>query len=298
MTMKNDMIFFSKDGQGLTSTSADHVANLAKEMIRGLETALSNMAFYSVSVSLIVSETSELMSKGRDSEELADVPRKLTAIAKAKSLIAWLREAIKAKERMLKEVSDMTDEDYMELKGIKPVEYVAPAPALTEDEYYASLTLDERNRYYELETFAAVLGKAIHPEGSFATARERMLATILNPRKAVGQGRDTVIYAYEPSLDEKEVDDLYFKLQKQYREAQAGLNAIKFGCQKAVKESELEYASEVALRRKRFMDEQQRIADEAAVYRKERARAIGNYKIVIPQSLSGIYDEVTQLGKK
>ena len=281
--MKNDMIFFSKDGQGLTSTSADHVANLAKEMIRGLETALSNMAFYSVSVSLIGSETSELMSKGRDSEELADVPRKLTAIAKAKSLIAWLREAIKAKERMLKEVSDMTDEDYMELKGIKPVEYVAPAPALTEDEYYASLTLDERNRYYELETFAAVLGKAIHPEGSFATARERMLATILNPRKAVGQGRDTVIYAYEPSLDEKEVDDLYFKLQKQYRE---------------VKESELEYASEVALRRKRFMDEQQRIADEAAVYRKERARAIGNYKIVIPQSLSGIYDEVTQLGKK
>ena len=239
MTMKNDMIFFSKDGQGLTSTSADHVANLAKEMIRGLETALSNMAFYSVSVSLIGSETSELMSKGRDSEELADVPRKLTAIAKAKSLIAWLREAIKAKERMLKEVSDMTDEDYMELKGIKPVEYVAPAPALTEDEYYASLTLDE-----------------------------------------------------------KEVDDLYFKLQKQYREAQAGLNAIKFGCQKAVKESELEYASEVALRRKRFMDEQQRIADEAAVYRKERARAIGNYKIVIPQSLSGIYDEVTQLGKK
>ena len=32
--MKKDMIFFSADGNGLTSTSANHIANLAKEKIR------------------------------------------------------------------------------------------------------------------------------------------------------------------------------------------------------------------------------------------------------------------------
>lgn len=33
--MEKDM-FFSQDGKGLTSTSANHVADMAKEMIRSL----------------------------------------------------------------------------------------------------------------------------------------------------------------------------------------------------------------------------------------------------------------------
>lgn len=292
------MIFFSKDGSGLTSTSADHVANLAKEMIRGLEASLAGMAFYSTSVSLIGSDKSELLCNGVGTDELAGIQPKLHAIAKAKSLIAWLREAIKAKERLLNEATRMSENDYMLLKGIKRVEHQLPAPPLTEEDYYASLSVDERNRYYELETLAAVLGKAIHPDGLFAVARDRLMLAMLNPHKPVGEGRDTMIYAYSPTLDAQDVEDVYFKLQKQYREAQASLNAIKFECQKAVKESEVEYAAEVARIRKLNQDESQLIADEANLYRKEQVRAIGNYKIVIPQSLRGIYDEVTQLGKK
>ena len=45
--MKKDTIFFSEDGKGLTSTSANHVANLAKEMISDLETSLEAMSLYS-----------------------------------------------------------------------------------------------------------------------------------------------------------------------------------------------------------------------------------------------------------
>lgn len=51
--MKKDMIFFSTEGKGLTSTSANHIANLAKEMVREIETFVSGLTLYSTSVVLI-----------------------------------------------------------------------------------------------------------------------------------------------------------------------------------------------------------------------------------------------------
>lgn len=296
--MDKDMIFFATDGQGLTSTSANHVANLAKEMIRGLESSLASLTLFSTSVSLIGSETSDLLTQGAQAGELADVQRKLHTVAKAKSLIAWLREAIKAKERLLKEAESMTNADYIKLKGLEEVKTPKSRHALTEDEYSASLSMNERNRYYELETLAAVLGKAIHPDGSFAEAREKLNTRLHQPRDVKGDGRDTLIYSYTPTVDPQAVEDLYFKLQKQYREAQSRLNVIKFECQKAVKASEVAAATIYANELDRFTEYNQRISAERTAYVKERVREIGDYKIIIPQSLQEIYDEVSHLGKK
>lgn len=296
--MDKDMVFFSTDGQGLTSTSANHIANLAKEMIRGLEASLSSLSLYSTSVSLIGSDKSNLLAQGAGDSELIDVQRKLHAIAKAKSLIAWLREAIKAKERMLKEVESMSTDDYIKLKGLQPLKFPTRGEALTEDDYYASLSLDERNRYYELETLSAVLGKAIHPDGAFANARDNLISRMSHPRDVKGDGRDTLIYSYIPTVDPQEVESLYFILQKQYREAQARLNAIKFECQKAVKESEVAVATEYARKIDEVDNYAKRVSADKAAYIKERVREIGDYKILIPQSLQGIYEEVSHLGKK
>lgn len=295
--MEKDMIFFSKDGKGLTSTSANHVANLAKEMIRGLESSLDTLTLYSTSVSLIGSDKADQLTEGADAGELGDVSRKLHAVAKAKSLIAWLREAIKAKERMISETEMMCNAEYIKLKGLEPIKFVDCRQALTEDEYYASLTLDERNRYYELETLSAVLGKAIHPNGSFAEARRQFEACIRKPNQVKGEGRDALIYNFKPSVGAEEVEEVYFKLQKQYREAQASLNAIKYECQKAVKASQIEVATEYANEQAKANDYVERINAERAAYIKERVREIGDLKIVIPQSLQEIYDIVTHLGK-
>lgn len=296
--MDKDMIFFSNDGQGLTSTSANHIANLAKEMIRGLEASLGSLTLYSTAVSLIGSETSDVLTKGSQPDKLKDVPRKLHAISKAKSLIAWLREAIKAKERLLGEATAMTNSDYIKLKGLEEIKRPEEGHALTEDEYFASLTLDERNRYYELETLSAVLGKAIHPDGSFANAREQLNERLQQPREVKGDGRDTLIYSYSPTVDPQEVEDLYFHLQKQYREAQSRLNAMKFECQKAVKSSEVAVSTEYARELEKFTEYYQNISAERTAYIKKRVREIGDYKIMIPQSLQEIYNEVAHLGKK
>lgn len=51
--MQKDLVFFKKEGEegvALTSTSANHIANMAKEYIQGMETQLNNVSFLNVGV--------------------------------------------------------------------------------------------------------------------------------------------------------------------------------------------------------------------------------------------------------
>ena len=296
--MKKDMIFFSTEGKGLTSTSANHIANLAKEMVREIETSLSGLTLYSTSVSLIGNDSVDTLKEGDKAEVLENVKAQLHTIAKANSLIAWLREAIKAKDRLLKEVEELSTDDFMEQKGIEIPKMPKKGVALTEDAYYASLSLEERNRFYSLEALASVLGKAVHPDGALANAREQLNERLKNPKAVNGAGRDALIYTYTPTVESDMVDKVYFAIQKEFRETQASLNAIKFDCQKAVKESEIEVQTAYADACNKYQAELTRIQNDMSIYKKVRVREIGNLKIVIPDSLSHIYEEVANLGKK
>lgn len=296
--MKKDMIFFSTEGKGLTSTSANHIANLAKEMIREIETSLSGLTLYSTSVALIGNDSADTLKEGDKAEALENVKTRLHTIAKANSLIAWLREAIKAKDRLLKEAEELSADDFMEHKGIEKPKMPKKGIALTEDAYYASLSLDERNRFYSLEALASVLGKAVHPDGALANAREQLNERLKNPKTVEGAGRDALIYTYTPTVELEMVDKVYFAVQKEFREIQASLNAIKFDCQKAVKESEIEVQTAYADACNKYQAELTRIQNDMAIYKKERVREIGNFKIVIPNSLTDIYQQVAHLGKK
>ena len=54
--MQKVLVFFKKEGEegvALTSTSANHIANLAKEYIQGVETQLNNISFFNVEVALV-----------------------------------------------------------------------------------------------------------------------------------------------------------------------------------------------------------------------------------------------------
>ena len=92
-------VFFAENG--LTSTSANHIANLAKEAYQNLENELNSICFYTTKVSLLGTSTKEVLHYGN---QLIDVT-KLDKIAELKSLIAWLREAIKAKEQLTRNVN-------------------------------------------------------------------------------------------------------------------------------------------------------------------------------------------------
>lgn len=296
--MDKDLIFFSAEGKGLTSTSANHVANMAKEMIRTLEARLAAMVFYSTEVSLIGSGSVNVLRNGADADDVKNVSAMMHRVAEAKSLIAWLREAIKAKDRLMRRTEDLSLEEFAKLEGIKIPEVPVMESALTEDEYYGSLSLEERNRYYELETLAAVIGEEIHPGGHFAEARASLTERFSKPHDVKGDGRDTLIYTFIPSVSETIVEDTYFSLQKQYREAQARLNSIKYDCRKAVMESEVRVKTEYAEAIKRYNAERQLLEAELAKDIRKRVKEIADYRIVIPASLKNIYDDVSRLGKK
>lgn len=298
MLMKKDMIFFSPDGEGLTSTSANHIANMAKEMIRNLDSSVANLVFYTTEVSLIGVDSRNVLQQGSTDADVLSVAGRLRIIAQAKSLIAWLREAIKARERLINEAESLTLEDYAKEKGITLEKEPEMGTALTEDDYYASLSLDERNRYYELETLAAVIGEEIHPGGHFAEARAALTERFSKPHEVKGDGRDTLIYTFTPSVNDTIVEDTYFSLQKQYREAQARLNSIKYNCRKAVMESEVKVKTEYAEAMKRHNAERRLLEAELAKDIRKRVKEIAEYRIIIPASLKNIFDDVSRLGKK
>ncbi len=295
--MKKDMIFFSPGGRGLTSTSANHIANMAKEMVRTIEAELENLVFYSTEVSLIGNDTATMLSRGVDEETVMATSDKLHRVARAKSLIAWLREAIKARERLINEAEALSMEEYARIEGIEIPGAPERGESLSADDYYAGLSLDERNRYYELETLAAVIGKEVHPGGHFADAREALSMRALNPHEVKGDGRDTLIYSYSPTVGPELVESAYFGLQKQYREAQARLNAIKHECERAVTDSAVKAQTEYVRATEKWNGEMEQLRARRGEYIKKKVKEYGDMKIIIPPTLEGIYEEVSHLGK-
>lgn len=118
--MQKDLVFFKKEGEegvALTSTSANHIANMAKEYIQGMETQLNNVSFLNVEVGLISANAHNVIQEGTSREVLSLIPSMLESIAQAKSLIAWLREAIKAKNDLIDGLQSVSLDDWCEECG-------------------------------------------------------------------------------------------------------------------------------------------------------------------------------------
>ena len=84
-------------------SSNKHFERYEKERIADLESWLANISFTNTTISLIGSSEKSLIESGITEEELKSIPEKIIEVANMKSLIAWLREAIKAKERLYEE---------------------------------------------------------------------------------------------------------------------------------------------------------------------------------------------------
>lgn len=297
--MQKDLVFFRKEGEqgvALTSTSANYIANLAKEYIQSMESDLNNICFTDITVGLINSD-SKLIQSGISADNLNDVPNILERIAKAKSLIAWLREAIKAKENIGKKIDSLTTEDYCKEKGIEHPRCPKQESHLTEEEYYSSLSVSERNRYYQLETIAAVIGKYIHPMGVLSEARKDLKDKVRHPYSVVGTGRDTLVYHNTPTVTETDVDFVFFELQKRHREVQAQLNSIKHECDLAIDASINEVLTKFSAAHEEYKNEVGQITIDFMAWKEAKRQEYSKLKIIIPNSLMEIYQNINSLGK-
>lgn len=298
--MQKDLVFFKKEGEegvALTSTSANHIANLAKEYIQSVETLLNNICFFNIEVALVGSNGANIIQTGGTSEVLNNLQSLLGGVAQAKSLIAWLREGIKAKENLMKDLQNIGLEDWCKENGLAYPEAPKRGHVLTEVEYYASLPIKERNRYYQLETEAAVLGKYIHPDGHLSDARKELKDKLQHPHEVDGKGRDALIYTYTPTVNVAEVDNVFFELQKKHREVQAQLNAMKYNCEQAINESTSKVNTEYMIASQKYQAELKDILGAFKTWNDEKSQEYSKLKIVVPNSLLGIYNTINSLGK-
>lgn len=293
--MKKDITFFGENG--LTTTSANHIANLCKEAYKALEDALKRVCFYTTKVKLLGSDTSDTLKKGSNIYFLEEVESKLMRISKLKSLIAWLREAIKAKDRLIAEAKALSDTEIAASMNIEMPERPDELDRLSEDDIISSWSIKKRNRYYYLDTICATIGSYIHPAGEFAEARAALIKVLSEPCEFSGCGRDMVLKIYEPTAKLEDVEKTMFSLQNKYREVQAELNSLKHEIELALQEDErtklAQEQSEYSEYRAKMLETQAKIK----VFREQAIAKAQALKIVIPDSMKDIFTEVSQMGK-
>lgn len=295
--MQKDKIFLGENG--LTSTSANYCANMAKEFYQHLEEELQNFQLYDESISLLSADMVPVQySTGKTSEFLESLDSKLADIAALKSLIAWLREAIKARKSLTDELDDIDLEQWCSDNGVEYPQAPSKQHVLTEDEYYGSLGIKERNTYYALETKCTTIGKFIHESGRFNTERRKLASIYENPSILRENGRDTTVVIRRPSVSVEDVDVVFFALQNKHREYQASLNAIKHKCELAIEKSQMEADAKYREDYARYRAQYNEILAQFTEWKHRQAIALQSLKIAIPDNLKGIYDKVCALGKQ
>ena len=286
----------------MTSTEAQNICNIAKEAVTNEHERLSAVSFYDTEIASIISPEAFIKTK-ISPNDISWISESLDKIGRYNALNAWLKEAIKAKEEAMDEVDtmDVTTLDFYE-DYIKPEEPTIGYDSFDEEKVMSEWSADKLNRYYTLNSEAAVIGKYIHDSGAIAKARKDLVNKMANPSTVSGQGRETIVYKYIPSVDTDVVEGIYMSLLAKHRKLNAELNSLKAEIKETVNKKNIE--ASIAFRDKHTEWEykiseyyslvKQRNAkiNEYKISEKER---ISKLKINVPSSLMDTYKEIKAL---
>lgn len=286
----------------MTSTEAQNICNIAKEAVTNEHERLSAVSFYNTEIASIISPEAFIKTK-ISPNDISWISESLDKIGRYNALNAWLKEAIKAKEEAMDEVDimDVTTLDFYE-DYIKPEEPTIGYDSFDEEKVMSEWSADKLNRYYTLNSEAAVIGKYIHDSGAIAKARKDLVNKMANPSTVSGQGRETIVYKYIPSVDTEIVEGIYMSLLAKHRKLNAELNSLKAEIKETINKKNIE--ASIAFRDKHTEWEykiseyyslvKQRDAkiNEYKISEKER---ISKLKINVPSSLMDTYKEIKAL---
>ena len=286
----------------MTSTEAQNICNIAKEAVTNEHERLSTVSFYNTEIASIISPEAFIKTK-ISPNDISWISESLDKIGRYNALNAWLKEAIKAKEEAMDEVDimDVTTLDFYE-DYIKPEEPTMCYDSFDEEKVMSEWSADKLNRYYTLNSEAAVIGKYIHDSGAIAKARKDLVNKMANPSTVSGQGRETIVYKYIPSVDTEIVEGIYMSLLAKHRKLNAELNSLKAEIKETINKKNIE--ASIAFRDKHTEWEykiseyyslvKQRDAkiNEYKISEKER---ISKLKINVPSSLMDTYKEIKAL---
>ena len=286
----------------MTSTEAQNICNIAKEAVTNEHERLSAVSFYDTEIASIISPEAFIKTK-ISPNDISWISESLDKIGRYNALNAWLKEAIKAKEEAMDEVDimDVTTLDFYK-DYIKPEEPTMCYDSFDEEQVMSEWSADKLNRYYTLNSEAAVIGKYIHDSGAIAKARKDLVNKMANPSTVSGQGRETIVFKYIPSVDTEVVEGIYMSLLAKHRKLNAELNSLKAEIKETINKKNIE--ASIAFRDKHTEWEykiseyyslvKQRDAkiNEYKISEKER---ISKLKINVPSSLMDTYKEIKAL---
>lgn len=273
--------------EGLTSTSANFIANKAKEMYDALERDNRKINFLHQDYKVIDKEVFRVTASS-DETIFETIKTNLKRIGKLKALIAWLREGIKLKDETKNWILHYTLQEYV--KDILKVELpITPSLNIpSDDELDKEFSYEKLQRGLELQAQAACIGQYIHPKGTLSTARKEFL-DLKGKTTIKGEGTETTFITYVAAIDGKILEDNYLELQELQRKYQAELNGIRHEIElkkdEAKRAATLKYKDELVNYNKAISEYQLSYKE----WVNDTSKEVSELKIVIPDSLKEIY---------
>lgn len=285
MKLENKKVFFGE--KGLTSNSANFIANKAKEMVENLK--ISQLSFVDTVVKPLDSDEVTVISKGYTED--VNFENTLKRIGELHALEAWLREGIKAKTDMTNYVNNISFENWAERNKID----VPKRPLLTEvedDDYLATISERDLVEHYKNEAYASVIGKFIHPGGVFDAARSELKNRLEKSNELVQGKNKDYLYTYTPTVDPQSVEEVYFNLQDKHREYQALVNKDVYAKEEWERDKRREYSDEYNDLWNKHDKELSKLYEDYRKWRDNELKKVQDLKIVVPKALKLIFDEV------
>jgi len=300
-------VYFAKEGEyGLTETQASHLCALAAQIKEQHEATLANVSFVNTTMS-IVGESGEHQTDAGYTD-LSIIEEAIAKVSSMNAFISWFAEARKELEEYRAEQTRYNLAEWCENTGKKypenPTNHVNDITMSTYEDIVREMSIKDRQTYLALEAKSAVYGKFIHPRNPMEIARAKMHKIAKAPYAKEGSGRDTLIYHYIPSVSIAGVDNLYNKLQAEYRETEQQLNHMKADLRKKLTARNLEENNKKQDALAKFRDDYEKYSQElsqlTAEYNKwlvEENERIAKFRFVIPEKLAETEKYLRTLGK-
>lgn len=293
---KENKVFFGESG--ITSTSATYLCNIARELLKDIESSLNNISFITEEVTLFGSENKIRTKEGYNLSELSDLDSKLIKAAQLKAFIAWMSEGLKAKNVESERLKEYTLSDFT--KDF-PEYIIQRSENSTLDINYGlgKLSISERVKYLFSEALTSSIGKYIHNNGALRKAYSELLNIAHNKVNITTEAKDSIVIVTNkiPSVDTKEVEKIMLKYQDLRRENEKVLNSLK----SKVKDYDHEYQMYLNLEQKvnveSYKENMEIVRSKYNEYVLNKRSEIENFKIIIPDELRDIYNTLHTLSK-
>lgn len=285
-------VFFAE--KGITSTSANHVSNKGKELLKSEQAILDNINFVNTTMSLLYGGNCKTITNGMSADSFESIHKTIAKIANLNAMSAWIHEAIKAKTEILEYVQSLSIDKWAKDQNIELPNAPGKEFPITESDVIGTWDVAKRNKYYVYESYCSLVGKFIHPKGAFYEAKAKINNAVQNPNKVEGSGRDAIIYSYEPSIPVYDVNAEYDWLSTELRHKEAEFNKMRQEIIDAITEDKLAKAQKFDDAYTKYIDTMESIRNKFDMWKTKTVKEISALKIYLPQGPKQTYDEINK----